>query len=206
MVEALLTTDNRQPTTDNHMNYLAHLFLAEETPESLIGNLAGDFVKGALGERFSPAIAAGIRHHRRVDAFTDAHPQVAAFRRVLIPEHGHYARVISDVFFDHFLAVDFERWGGEPLAAFLGRVSALIDPHVDELPGRLRFVYPRLREWLPSYAAIEGIHTSLANLSYRLSRRPHLETATHHLIDSRDELRRRFDAFFPDVVALSSRR
>src|SRR5438552_18989766 len=95
------STRNWQLATGNYMNYLAHLFLAEQTAESLIGNLAGDFVKGALGDRFAPGIAEGIRHHRRVDAFTDAHPQVAAFRRVLIPQHGHYARVISDVFFDH---------------------------------------------------------------------------------------------------------
>jgi acyl carrier protein phosphodiesterase len=188
------------------LNYLAHLFLADQTPESLIGNLAGDFVKGPIGERFPPAIAAGIRHHRRVDAFTDAHPEVAAFRRVLIPDHGHYARVISDVFFDHFLARDFQRYAREPLEAFLRRVYALIDQHVDELPGRLRLVYPRMRDgaWLESYAAIDGIRLALKNLSYRLSRRPHLETATHHLVDSRAELERRFHAFFPDAVALSS--
>src|SRR5881392_3702843 len=121
------------------MNYLAHLFLAAETAESLIGNLAGDFVKGQLGQRFPPGITEGIRHHRRVDAFTDGHPSVAAFRRVLIPEHGHYARVISDMFFDHFLAVDFEQWTGQSLEAFLARVYALIDPHADELPGRLAY-------------------------------------------------------------------
>src|SRR5947208_319484 len=159
------------------MNHLAHLFLAQPTAESLIGNLAGDFVKGRLGDRFPPAIADGIRHHRRVDAFTDAHPAVAAFRRVLIPEHGHYARVISDMFFDHFLAVDFERWAGESLPSFLSRTYALIDPHVDELPGRLRVVYPRMRDWLPPYATIEGMHIALTNLSCRLSRPPPVDTA-----------------------------
>jgi acyl carrier protein phosphodiesterase len=190
------------------MNHLAHLFLAQPNSESLIGNLAGDFVKGVLGDRFPPAIAEGIRHHRRVDAFTDAHPSVAAFRRVLIPEHGHYARVIADVFFDHFLAADFERWsGGEALDAFLARSYRLIDQHVDQLPERLALVYPRMRHsgWLQSYATIDGIHSALANMSHRLSRRPHLETATHHLTDSRAELQRCFEAFFPDVVALSSR-
>lgn len=186
------------------MNYLSHLFLAEATAESLIGNLAGDFVKGAIGDRFPPGIAAGIRHHRRVDAFTDAHPSVAAFRRVLIPDHGHYARIISDMFFDHFLAIDFERYAREPLDAFLARVYGLIDQHVDELPGRLAFVYPHMRDggWLESYATIDGIHLALTNLSHRLSRRPHLETATHHLIDSRAELERLFHAFFPDIMAL----
>src|SRR4051794_34305519 len=188
------------------MNYLAHLFLAAENAESLIGNLAGDFVKGPLGDRFPSAIAEGIRQHRRIDAFTDTHPSVAAFRRVLIPEQGHYARVISDMFFDHFLAVDFDRWSGEPLSSYLSRVYALLDPSVALMPGRLPFLYPRMRDWLPSYATIDGIHTALTNMSFRLSRRPHLETATHHLIDSRAELQQHFDAFFPDVVAISSRR
>src|SRR3954452_7349199 len=68
----------------NAVNYLAPLLLAEQTAESLIGNLAGDFVKGRIGEDVPPKIAEGIRHHRRVDAFTDSHPSVAAFRRVLI--------------------------------------------------------------------------------------------------------------------------
>jgi len=181
------------------MNYLAHLFLAGDNAESMIGNLAGDFVKGPI--RGDDAISAGIRKHRKIDAFTDAHPSVAAFRRVLIPDHGHYARVIADVFFDHFLANDFARYSDEPLEAFVARVHAALDAHADELPGRLRVVYPYLRDqqWLLSYRDIGGIHTTLTNLSHRLSRQPRLELATHHLTDSRRELERRFHDFFLDA-------
>jgi acyl carrier protein phosphodiesterase len=189
------------------VNYLAHLFLAEGTAESLIGNLAGDFVKGRITDDVLPAIAAGIRHHRHVDAFTDSHPAVAAFRRVLIPEHGHYARVIADMFFDHFLACDFTRYASEPLDAFLSRIYATIDPHVDHLPGRLRVVYPRMRDegWLESYQSIDGIRMALGGISYRLSRRPNLAPAMHFLADaSRAELERLFHEFFPDVVAMSA--
>ncbi len=184
------------------MNHLAHLFLAGDTAESLIGNLSGDFVKGPLHDRFPPAIAEGIRNHRRVDAFTDSHPSVAAFRQVLVPEHGHYARIIADVFFDHFLACDFERYSPEALEQFLERTYRLIDPHASSLPGQLALVYPRMRDegWLLSYRTPEGIHTALYHLSFRLKRRPHLETATRHLHDSREELSRLFHAFFPDVI------
>jgi acyl carrier protein phosphodiesterase len=178
------------------MNYLAHLFLAGDSAESLIGNLAGDFVKGAVNG--ADAISEGIRHHRRVDAFTDTHPAVAAFRRVLIPDHGHYARIISDVFFDHFLAADFGRYSEEPLDQFVSRVFALMDPMPK--PGRLNFVYPYIRGWVLSYRDVDSIYTALTNLSKRLSRRPHLEAATHHLIDSRVELERRFHEFFGDAV------
>lgn len=187
------------------MNHLAHLFLAPPTAESLIGNLAGDFVKGPIGNRFPPGIAAGIVLHRRIDAFTDAHPSVGAFRRLLAPEHGHYARVIADMFLDHFLAARFDELAGEPLERFLERTFALIDPHERSLPGMLRVVYPRMRDegWLLSYRQIGGIHTALRNISGRFSRAPRLETATHHLRDSRSELERHFDEFFPEVVTFA---
>lgn len=187
------------------MNHLAHLFLASPGTESLIGNLAGDFVKGPLGDRFTPGIRAGIAQHRRIDAFTDGHAEVAAIRRLLVPEHGHYARVIADMFFDHFLARRFDAWSGEPLETFLTRTFAAIDPHETTLPGTLRHVYPYIRDerWLQSYRDVDSIEGALRNISYRLSRRPHLETAARHLIDSREELQRRFESFFPDVIAFA---
>jgi acyl carrier protein phosphodiesterase len=185
------------------MNFLAHLFLAGDTPESLIGNLAGDFVKGPLHERFTPGIRAGIMAHRKIDSFTDTHPHVAAFRRVLIPEHGHYARVIADVFLDHFLACHFDEFANEPLEAFIERTHATLDAHIDELPERLRDVYPWMRDqqWLLGYREIAGIELTLARMSGRIARRPDLASATRHLIGSRGELERRSRAFFPEVIA-----
>jgi acyl carrier protein phosphodiesterase len=187
------------------MNFLAHLFLAGDTPESLIGNLAGDFVKGPLHDRFTPGIRAGIMAHRKIDSFTDAHPHVAAFRRVLIPDHGHYSRVIADVFLDHFLACHFDEFANEPLEAFIDRTHATLDAHIDELPERLRDVYPWMRDqqWLIGYRDIAGMELTLARMSRRIARRPDLAAATRHLTDSRGELERRFRAFFPEVVAFA---
>jgi len=187
------------------VNHLAHLFLAAPGAESLIGNLAGDFVKGALGDRFTPGIRAGIQQHRRIDAFTDSHPEAAAFRRVLAPEHGHYARVIADMFFDHFLACRFEDFAGESLDAFLHRTFAVLDARAGELPGRLREVYPRIRDegWLQSYRDVESIRFALGNMSRRFSRKPRLAPAARHLVDSRDELERHFEALFRDAMAFS---
>jgi acyl carrier protein phosphodiesterase len=195
----------RLPTTDYQMNHLAHLFLARPGAESLIGNLSGDFVKGTLGDRFTPGIREGIQQHRAIDAFTDAHPEVAAFRRVLTPEHGHYARVIADMFLDHFLATRFEEFAGEPLEAFLTRTWAVIDPHVHTLPGMLRVLYPRIRDerWLQSYRSIDAMQDALRNMSRRFSRRPALEEATRHLVDSRAVLERHFEAFLPEVMAFA---
>jgi acyl carrier protein phosphodiesterase len=187
------------------VNHLAHLFLAAPGAESLVGNLSGDFVKGALGERFTPGIRAGIRQHREIDTFTDTHPEGAAFRRVLTPEYGHYAGVIADMFFDHFLARRFDDFAGESLDAFLARTYAAIDPYADVLPGRLRELYPHIRDehWLQSYRDVESIHFALRNLARRFSRQPDLAPATHHLVDSRAVLEGHFEALFRDAMAFS---
>jgi acyl carrier protein phosphodiesterase len=185
------------------MNHLAHLFLASGSDESLLGNLAGDFVKGPLAGRYPPPVEQGIMEHRRIDAFTDAHPEAGAFRRIIAAEHGHYARVIGDMFLDHFLANEWPTFTSEPLPDFLRRVYSRLDPQIASMPGRLRHVYPMMRDegWLESYASIDGIWTALFHLSRRFSRQPRLEFATHLLIDAREPLLEHFHRFMPAAIA-----
>jgi acyl carrier protein phosphodiesterase len=183
------------------MNFLAHLALADATAESLIGNLAGDFVKGRVDESLPEGIRRGIVEHRRIDSFTDTHPIAGTFRRIIAEEHGHYAKVIADMFFDHFLAAGFVDYHDESLSSFLARTFAIMDPHQDAMPGRLRNLYPRIRDgrWLESYRDIDGIHVALTNLSYRLSKRPHLEDATPLLRTTREPLQKLFAEFYPQL-------
>jgi acyl carrier protein phosphodiesterase len=189
------------------LNHLAHLFLAGDSPQSLLGNLSGDFVKGRLGGEFPPAVRAGIIEHRKIDEFTDTHPEVAAFRRIIAAEHGHYARVIADVFFDHFLAAEWRDYHPAPLEVFLAGVWAKLDPLIDLMPLRLRRIYPRIRDeqWLLSYGELSGIRTALTMMSYRFSRKPHLETAVPLLEESRGALRFHFHRFLPDVIRYAGR-
>jgi hypothetical protein len=52
---------------------------------------------------------------------------------------------------------------------------------------------------------VEGIRFALMNISRRFSRKPQLETAARHLIDSREELERQVREFMPEVIAFSRR-
>lgn len=185
------------------MNYLAHLFLARRTPDSLLGSLAGDFVKGTVGGQFRPAVREGIMEHRRIDEFTDTHPSAGALRRIIAAEQGHYAGVIGDLFLDHFLARHWDEYSSERFEDFLHRVFTTLDPMIGEMPGHLPFVYQSMREgrWLQSYREAAGIETALRNLSRRFSRAPRLDRAVHLLDDRRHDLQHHFSAFFPEAVA-----
>ena len=89
------------------MNYLGHVYLSFEDAEILTGNIIGDYVKGRLAlEKYPKGIKAGILLHRKIDAFTDAHP---ASRRGMLwfrEEYGLYSSAIIDTVLDHFLAND----------------------------------------------------------------------------------------------------
>lgn len=189
------------------MNHLAHLFLAGQSDASLLGNLSGDFVKGRLGNQFPADVERGILEHRRVDAFTDAHPVAGRFRRIIAAEHRHYARVISDIFLDHFLAAEWDKYSRESLSQFVERVFERLDRHIDAMPPSLQVVYPRMRDgnWLLSYASIDGIRNTLRHVSRRFSRAPRLEQATHLLTDRREELLDLFHRFMPDVIEHAKR-
>lgn len=71
-----------------HVNFLAHLYLAEPTPASWIGNLLPDLTTGPTDPDLHPDVIAGAANHRRVDAYTDTHPVFARTRARFRDKHG----------------------------------------------------------------------------------------------------------------------
>ncbi len=76
------------------VNYLAHLFCSKDSPDSLLGNCIADLVKGRADSRLPPAVAEGIRHHRKADQFTDAHAVFRASKRLVSHSRQRYSGVI----------------------------------------------------------------------------------------------------------------
>ena len=53
--------------------------------------------------------------------YTDTHPIVLESKKRLRSKFRHYAPVIVDVFYDHFIARDWHFYAGEPLLEFTHR-------------------------------------------------------------------------------------
>lgn len=70
------------------MNFLAHLHLSPGGDLVRVGNFMADAVKGRDLSAYPDELAHGIRLHRAIDQFTDAHPEVRAFRRHFSPTCG----------------------------------------------------------------------------------------------------------------------
>ncbi|MDX1592781.1 MAG: ACP phosphodiesterase [Gammaproteobacteria bacterium] len=170
------------------MNYLAHFHLSAGSAETLVGSFLGDFVKGPLSAgRFPPRVQAAIALHRQVDAFVDAHPAVVRSRARFAPGFRRYAGVLLDLFYDHFLARDWQTHGDEPLARFTDRAYRALDRHRALLPPGARRVSRAMtcQDWLGGYAHPDGVRRALRGISTRLSRvnplaRGHVELAREY--------------------------
>lgn len=184
------------------MNYLAHLHLAEDSDEALVGNLLGDFVKGRPDRLDYPdTVRRGILLHRRVDSFTDHHPIFTASRARLEPPYRRFAGIIIDLAYDHFLARDWADYHDEPLPAFAARAYRALARHHHQLPPRLQRMAPIMSEqdWLSAYRELDNVERSLAGIARRLSRPTPLASSGEQLRRHYAGLEADFRAFMPEL-------
>jgi acyl carrier protein phosphodiesterase len=184
------------------MNFLAHLFLSGESTSIKVGNFIGDFVKGKNAEdRFGKEIAKGIALHREIDWYTDRHPVVKQSKDRLRPKHHHYAGVITDVYFDHFLARNFDRYSEKILPDFAHECYAIIQQHDSILPDEVKFMMPYMIKgnWLVNYAKIEGIHRALSGMARRTRFDSKMAEASEDLRSNYSDFEKEYFMFFPDL-------
>jgi len=184
------------------MNYLVHLYLAEDSPESILGNLLGDFVKGTLDKTYSPEIIRGIVTHRKVDSFTDSHERVLLSKRLISPRRRRFAGIIVDVSFDHFLARNWADYSSVELNVFTKKVCDLLKGYKSILPEKLQSAILRMtdEDWLGSYCRIDGVGIVLDRISRRFKRENSLKGAIEELESNYGILEENFRAFFPELI------
>ena len=189
------------------MNYLAHLHLGGNQPADMLGSLFGDFVKGPLRGNYSADIEAGIRLHRQVDSFTDQHPIVLAAKRRFPEARRRYAGILLDIFFDHCLALHWQRFSQEPLENFTQRVYGVLQTSPG-LPERLAHIAPLMtrQDWLGSYQDFQVLEQVIRGMQRRLSRPEGLHGAMRELKALYVELEQDFLLFYPELIQFAEDR
>ena len=108
------------------MNFLAHLFLSGENDDIIIGNFIADAVKGRYIEKYNEKIRYGIKLHREIDNYTDNHPVFKQSRKRLLHKYHKFSGVIVDMYYDHFLAVNWSDYSDENLEAFVSNAYKIL--------------------------------------------------------------------------------
>lgn len=183
------------------MNYLAHAYLSFGQDEVLVGNFIGDFVKGKMMATYPEDVQNGIKLHREIDRYTDTHPLVRAGQSYLRPKYRLYSAVITDIYFDYFLAKNWDRYSDIPLEQFVSNTFRILNHHRKLFPDRFMSMFHWMEKdnWLLHYQKIEGIRKTLSGMSRRTKFNSKMETAHLDLIEREQEFQVIFFAFFADL-------
>jgi acyl carrier protein phosphodiesterase len=189
------------------MNFLAHLVLSPKETDFISGNIAADFLRGPDRKFVSKGVQSGISMHQFVDQFTDTHVLVKTSKDRLKNHFRLFSGVLIDVFYDHFLAKDFELIANISLEEFCEYIYETLEKNTSELPPKLRQFLPvMIREnILFSYRRLAGIQTALTRINLRVTKKFSVGLAMAILNDMYDILENDFRQYFPYLINVTER-
>lgn len=209
----MLPLHDWQPKWNNGMlplctvNYLAHFYLADPEPELMFGNYIGDGVRGGDLGGLPSEIARGVRFHRFIDSYTDAHQEVVSAKSLFYQSQGKFSPVVVDVLFDYLLASEWSSYHAESLNSFAQRCYALIEERIHLMPIRsIRFYqYMRMNDLLNQYATKSGIEMVLNGMDHRTKFESKMSEAFKGLDANFIAFKGNFERFFPELVEATTK-
>lgn len=185
------------------MNFLAHIYLSGNNDLIKIGNFMADGIRGKHYEHLPAEIQKGIILHRAIDTYTDAHPVFRQSTHRLHEKYHHYAGVIVDVFYDHFLAKNWADYSEEPLEDFVARFYQSLEDQYEHLTEKTKGLMPYMIQynWLVNYRSLEGIGKILFQMDQRTKNISKMQYSIEDLQEFYDEFETEFKTFFIDLQA-----
>jgi len=184
------------------MNFLAHLFLSGNNEEIMVGNILADRSRGLIKKNLSEGILSGIKLHHEIDHYTDNHSVVALTKKRLNPDFGHYAPVITDIYYDHFLALHWDEYSDVSLDIFAKKCYSVLKKYKNIFPTNFQFalMYMRFRNLLVSYRTFDGVKFAFDKMSGRAVNSHNLHLAVDELKRNYSLYENEFIEFFDDLI------
>lgn len=167
----------------------------------MIGNFIADHIKGNNFTQYNAEIQQGIFLHREIDTFTDTHSIVRESKRRLHERYRHYDGVIIDIFYDYFLAKNWEKYSAIPLNVFTKSIYILFDTISGDLPIKSQNFIKYMIEYniLYNYQFKEGIERVLKGMNHRTKGKSQMHLAIVDLQELQSEFETDFTIFFKDL-------
>jgi acyl carrier protein phosphodiesterase len=129
------------------------------------------------------------------------HPIYRQSKHRLHEKYGHYSGVIMDIFYDHFLAKNWNFYSDEKLEDYADNFYTLLKNNYEILTERAKGMIPYMigRNWLVSYASIQGLEMILFQMDHRTKNRVAMHESIVELQQFYAEFKTEFQLFFYEL-------
>ena len=158
-------------------------------------------------DQYNGGIRTGVFLHRAIDTYTDQHEVVRNSVARLQPVFLKFSPVIVDIYFDHFLAVNWTDYSSMELSAFSAGVYKVLIKNFSNLPPRSKRILPWMiaQNWLTGYANLYDLQRVFNGMSRRTRFDSGMEYAVDFLKENYRDFEDDFRLFFPDLEKESAR-
>lgn len=183
------------------MNWLAHAYLSKPNIAFRVGNILPDLVSIAELKNFTGSFREGIRCHTAIDVFTDSHPIVKRGINRLPESYRRYGGILTDVFYDHFLAKNWINYSPVSLSVFTNNFARDLQHLEADIPQEIFTIFNKILQHkiFENNKDIDGIRTALQRIDARLRRPANLGAAIIILEDHYDKYELEFLSFFSEI-------
>ena len=166
-----------------------------------MGNLLGDFIKGADLKNQPERVMLGLENHRAVDRFTDQHYALTPIKHALSKARRRFSGIISDVVFDHFLIKHWQQFSDQSLDEFIEHsyTEILSVQHLMHDSMRRAMVFMVDDDGLRINQEMSGVGQTLDRLSQRIRFKNQLRGAIDEVEANYADYENGFLTLFPDL-------
>jgi acyl carrier protein phosphodiesterase len=175
------------------MNFLNHLYFSNESVENTTGLIIGNCAKEVNLQKYNLEILKGMAVDLQIRNFTEKDPAFNRSIERMNTKFNKYSTFIVNIFYDHFLAKNWEKYSDTPLDLFADKMYQLIMKNHSSFPYKIRKFAPEMitKKWITSVASIDGTHQYIKLLSKT-------ERFTTNLDQCLDELIEKYQAYSVD--------
>ena len=168
----------------------------------MYANIHGDFIRGRNFSHLPKKLEQGIHLHRMIDDYIDNHPTVLELMRKLYGPLPKVAGIAVDLYFDHILAKEWDKFHSQPLDEFIDGFYEAELEHEDQYSPKFKFMIEKMKEknWLYQYQFEYGLMKACKGVSSRISFPNVLDTAHRVFKTYETEVEKAFFEFMEDAI------
>jgi acyl carrier protein phosphodiesterase len=179
------------------MNFLGHIYFSDNDLSLMHANLYGDYIKGSDLSHLDPQIKMGVLLHRQIDNYIDHHEAVVELMRILYPHLPKVTGIAIDLFFDHLLAKNWNKFHAVRYTDFLSTFYAHDITNNTNYSKEFRVFMSTLKSknWMIHYDSPYGLRKMCEGVSSRISFPNELKNAPLIFTEFEQEIEQTFFTF-----------
>lgn len=183
------------------MNFLTHLYFCNKSRENTTGLIIGNTARPNYLSKYNLEILKGIAMDMQIRRFSEGNADFNNSIQKINTKYSKNASFMVNIFYDHFLAKNWDKYAKIPLDGFSDTIYQIILENMNLLPYKVRKFSPEMisKEWITGLTSIEGTHRYIKLISKTERFTTNLDQCLIELIENYQQYNNDFENYFKSL-------